>query len=129
MSENEQEPYEAEVQERWGDTEAYKQSKRRTGSYTPDDWTRIKAENESIEVAMADLMAGGAAPDGDEAMELAEKARLHIHRWYYECSTSMHAGLAEMYTADPRFRAHYDDRAEGLAEFVATAIKANAARA
>ncbi len=37
----------------------------------------------------------------------------------------MHAGLADLYTADERFRAHYEDRAEGLAEYVAEAIKAN----
>jgi hypothetical protein len=78
---------------------------------------------------MAGLLAEGTSPDAPEAMDAAEEARLHIHRWYYPCSHAMHAGLAEMYTADPRFRAHYDDRAEGLAQFVADAIRANAVRA
>jgi hypothetical protein len=41
----------------------------------------------------------------------------------------MHAGLADMYESDPRFTAHYEERAEGLAAFVATAIRANAVRA
>jgi hypothetical protein len=40
----------------------------------------------------------------------------------------MHAGLADMYTADARFAAHYEERAAGLAAFVSAAIKANAAR-
>ena len=40
----------------------------------------------------------------------------------------MHVGLADMYEADHRFRAHYEGRAEGLASFVARAIRANAAR-
>ena len=61
-------------------------------------------------------------------MDLAEAARLHIDRRYYACSHRMHVGLAEMYTADARFRKHYDDRAPGLAEYVAAAIVANAAR-
>ena len=40
----------------------------------------------------------------------------------------MHAGLADMYTADERFRAHYEERADGLAEYVAAAIRSNLAR-
>ena len=42
MSEHEQ--YAAEVKERWGDTEAYAESARRTKSYTEADWVRIKGE-------------------------------------------------------------------------------------
>ena len=120
---------EAEARERWGGTEAWRESRRRTGSYTPEQWDAIKAELDGIEARMAAVMASGAHPDSPEAVEVAEGARLHIHRWYYPCSHAMHAGLAEMYTADPRFRAHYEDRAEGLAEFMAAAIRANASRA
>jgi hypothetical protein len=40
----------------------------------------------------------------------------------------MHAALAEMYTADERFRAHYDDRVDGLAAYVSEAIRANRER-
>jgi hypothetical protein len=118
-----------EARERWGDTEAYKESARRTGGYSPEQVAAIKAELEAIEAKMASLLTGGAAPESGEAMAAAEEARLHIHRWYYPCSHAMHAGLAEMYTADPRFKAHYDDRAEGLAQFVADAIRANGERA
>ena len=129
MSEHDQARYEAEVQERWGGTEAYKESSRRTKGYSPDDWAKIKAESEGIEAGLAAAMADGDPADGERAMDLAEAARLHIDRWYYPCSAATHAGLAEMYTADERFKAHYEDRAEGLAEYVAAAIKANAGRA
>ena len=40
----------------------------------------------------------------------------------------MHAGLAGMYVADPRFTEHFEKRGEGLATFVREAILANAAR-
>ena len=129
MSKHDQAQYEAEVQERWGDTEAYKESSRRTKSYSDDDWAKIEAESEGIEAGLAAAMADGEVAEGERAMDLAEAARLHIHRWYYPCSHAAHAGLAEMYTTDARFQAHYDHRADGLAEFVAAAIKANAARA
>lgn len=126
MSEQEN-PWEAEARERWGHTDAYEESARRTRSYTDEDWARVKAETESVEAAFAAALADGEAPDGARAMELAERARLYINDNFYPCSHAMHAGLADMYVADPRFRAHYEDRAAGLAEFVAAAIKANGA--
>ena len=73
-------------------------------------------------------MSRGVAVDAEETLGLAERARNHIDRWYYTCSPAMHAKLADMYTSDERFRAHYDDRHDGLAEYVAGAIKANASR-
>ncbi len=128
MSEIERDPHHAEVRERWGDTAAYAESSRRTRSYTDADRARIEGERTGVEQAFADAMAAGAPPDGERATGLAEEARLHIDRWYYPCSREMHAGLAEMYTADERFRAHYEARAEGLAAYVASAIRANLAR-
>ena len=38
--------YEDEVQERWGDTDAYRESARRTRRYTKADWARFKAESD-----------------------------------------------------------------------------------
>ncbi len=118
----------AEPKERWGNTEAYKESARRTKNLTKEQVAEIKQELEDIESGFAEAMAAGATADSERAMDLAEEARLHIDRRYYPCAPKMHVALAEMYTADPRFQAHYDDRAEGLAEFVAEAIRANAAR-
>src|SRR3954463_5877303 len=46
----EQDPsqYAAEAEERWGDTEAWTQSQRRTAAYTKEDWLRIKAEADDV---------------------------------------------------------------------------------
>src|SRR5215212_8737876 len=44
FGENDPSQYEAEVEERWGETDAYAQSKRKTATYTKDDWLRIKTE-------------------------------------------------------------------------------------
>ena len=48
FGEHDPEQYEAEAEERWGDTDAYAQSKRRTAAYTKEDWLRIKAEGEDL---------------------------------------------------------------------------------
>jgi DNA-binding transcriptional MerR regulator len=119
----------AEAHERWGDTDAYRESMRRAKSHGKADWTKIKAEADANEARMAELLAAGSDPEGDEATAGAEAMRQHIGRWFYGCSHQVHAGLADMYEADPRFTAHYDDRAPGLARFVAAAIHANARRA
>jgi hypothetical protein len=116
----------AEARERWGDTEAWKESERRTKSYTASQWAEIKAEAERIEAAWASLLESGASPHDPGALAVAERARVHIDRWFYPCSARMHVALAEMYEADPRFKAHYESRREGLAAFVAASIRANA---
>ena len=121
--------HQKEVVERWGDTDAYKQSMRRARGYSRQDWERIKAEQEAVEADMAALLAAGADPAGEEAMAVAERHRRHIHDNFYACSYGMHAGLADMYEADPRFAAHYEERAEGLCAFTVAAIRANAMRA
>jgi MerR family transcriptional regulator, thiopeptide resistance regulator len=59
---------------------------------------------------------------------MSKQMRLQIDRWFYPCDRGMHEKLGEMYVADPRFRENYDSRAEGIAQFVADAIKANARR-
>jgi hypothetical protein len=122
-------PHEEEARERWGQTAAYQESSRRTRGYGDAEWAKIRAESEEIERGFADALAAGEPADGERATDLAEAARLHIDRWFYPCSREMHGTLAGMYTADERFKAHYDERADGLAAYVAAAIDANLSRA
>ena len=119
--------YEDEAEQRWGNSDAYQEPKRRTRGYGKKDWAAIRAERESV-VALADLLAEGVDATGSAAMDLAEAHRRHIDRWFYPCSHDMHGHLAAMYTADPRFAAHFERRGEGLAAFVSDAIRANGAR-
>ncbi len=116
----------AETHERWGETDAWRESTKRTRSYSKEQWVRIRAESEALEARMAELLDEGERPDDERAMAGAEAMRMHIDRWYYPCSPAMHVGLADMYEADGRFREHYEARTEGLASFVAGAIRANA---
>lgn len=120
--------YEDEVKERWGDTDAYKESARRTKSYTKDDWKRFKAENEEITNAIAELMDEGVAPDDPRAMDAVDRHRQQIDQWFYPCSRRMQAELGKMYVADPRFTATYEKIRPGMAQYVCDAAQANAAR-
>ena len=120
----------AEAQERWGDTDAWRQSARRTKTYTKDDWTRIKAEGDELQQRMAELFLAGAPATDVSAMDAVEAHREHVNRWFYDCSPEMHRGLGDMYVSDPRFTANYDEAfgAPGLALWVRDAIHANADR-
>jgi DNA-binding transcriptional MerR regulator len=128
FGENDPAQYDAEVEERWGETEAYAQSKRRTAAYTKDDWVRIKEEGAAVERRFAEALRSGVPADSPEAMDIAEEHRQQISRNFYDCPPQMHAGLGRMYVEDERFTAHYEEVAPGLAQFVSTAVQANAAR-
>lgn len=117
-----------EAETRWGNTEPYRESARRTSSYTKDDWARMKAEGAEINERLVAALRAGLPADGPEAMDAAEAHRQQISRWFYECSAEMHVGLGEMYIADPRFTKTYEDAAPGLAHYLHDAIVANAAR-
>ncbi|MFD2092682.1 MerR family transcriptional regulator [Blastococcus deserti] len=122
------EEYEREAEERWGDTEAWAQSQRRTAAYTKQDWVRTKEEGEAVERRFAEAMRSGVPADSEQAMDVAEEHRQQIRRNFYDCPPEMHAGLGRMYVEDERFTAHYERVAPGLAQYVSTAVQANAAR-
>ncbi len=117
-----------EAHQRWGDTDAWAQSRRRTAAYAREDWGAIKAGADANRQGFADAMAAGEPADGEVAGELAESHRRHISRWYYRCGPDMHRNLAELYVSDPRFAAHYDELMPGLARYVHDAVCASAER-
>ncbi|HWG84827.1 MAG TPA: TipAS antibiotic-recognition domain-containing protein, partial [Deinococcales bacterium] len=96
--------------------------------YTKADWDRFKAESEDWGRRIAALVRAGASPESLEAMALAEEHRASIDRWFYPCSYEMQVGLAEMYVADERFTATYEQIQPGLTRFLHDAITANATR-
>jgi DNA-binding transcriptional MerR regulator len=120
--------YDAEVQERWGETDAYAESRRKTAAYSKDDWVRIKAEQEEIGSGFVAALRSGAPADSADAMDVAEAHRQSITRWFYDCPPELHACLGRMYVEDERFAATYEAMAPGLAQYVSTAVQANAAR-
>ena len=118
--------YEEEARRRWGDTEAYRESARRTAGYGKADWQQIGREGAEINEAFIALMKTGTPPESPQAGALAERHRAYISKWFYECTPEIHAGLGQMYTADGRFTANIDKAAPGLAAYMSAAITAKA---
>jgi DNA-binding transcriptional MerR regulator len=120
--------YEDEVKERWGESEAYSESARRTSKYTKEDWERFKVENEEVNLVIVALIDEGVSPSDHRAVEAVERARLLIDHWFYPCSRRMHAELGEMYVADARFTQTYEKMRPDMAQYLRDATAANAAR-
>jgi DNA-binding transcriptional MerR regulator len=122
------EDHRAEVERRWGNTDAYAQSSSRVASYTKDDWLQIKAEAAAITDDLAAARKAGLPPTSPHVMDLAERHRRHITRWFYDCTPDLHRCLGDMYATDPRFTATYESLVSGLAAYFRQAIHANARR-
>src|SRR3954471_14363567 len=115
----------AEAERRWGDTDAWWESQRRTSAYSRQDWQEIQADAKEIDDAFLAAMLAGDPPTSPAATAAAERHRppaapdrhrQPIPRRFYDLSYAMHRGLGDMYVADPRFLRNYDDRQPGLAQ-------------
>lgn len=116
--------YDDEVQQRWGNTDACKESARRTKQYGKAEWTQIKQEAESIGTDLANLKRAGVAPGDPQVKAVLERHRQHINRWFYPCSLEMQRRLGELYVGDPRFQANIDQVEPGLAAYWHAALNA-----
>jgi MerR family transcriptional regulator, thiopeptide resistance regulator len=123
------EQYAEEAERRWGDTEAYRVSVQRTKSYGEADWRKIKDEQAAIFSDAAAAQRDGVRADEPRAMDIAERHRLAIDRWFYPCSHRMHRGLADLWQSDRRFADNIDKHGAGLTDYLAAAVRANASRA
>lgn len=115
--------YAEEAEQRWGNTDAWQQSRQRTSSFTKQDWIDVKAEGDALLTDLAHAKRDGVTPGSARAEELRERHRRSIHR-FYDCDEHMQQCLAEMYIADERFTRYYDDVEPGLARYLHDVIMA-----
>ncbi|NDF03478.1 MAG: hypothetical protein EB067_08755 [Actinobacteria bacterium] len=116
--------FQKEVHERWGDTDAYKQSAARTSKYTHADFAAAKIDQESVTEKFAYAFGNGLTLKSLEVQAAVIAHREAISKWFYDCSVDIQKNLAQMYVADARFKKYYDDRVYGLAQYVHDAIMA-----
>ena len=116
--------YEKEVVERWGDTDAFKQSSARTSKYTQADFAAAKIDQEAATELFVYAFGNGLPVGSEKAQAAVIAHRVAISKWFYECTVEMQKNLALMYLADPRFKKYYDCRVNGLAQYVHDAILA-----
>lgn len=114
--------YADEVRERWGDTEAYRESERRAANYSQSDWDALYDGMDAIMEGFAELKADGASPDSEQSRRQVEMLRQFITGNMYTCTDEILAGLGQMYVADERFTKNIDKHGDGTAEYIGECI-------
>lgn len=118
---NAQEKYKKEVEERWGHTDAYQESKKKQAKYTERDWADINEA--AIEIYKRFVENMDKKVESPEVQELVIQWQNYITKYYYNCTDEILAGLGQMYVADERFTKNIDKYGEGLADFMSKAIE------
>lgn len=112
--------YAEEVKERWGETDAYKESLGKTKTYDEKQWQFLTQEGADILKAFGENRK--LSPESGEAQALVKKWQDYITDNFYQCSNEILAGLGLMYTGDERFTVNIDKNGAGTAEFMSKAI-------
>ncbi len=112
--------YQDEVKQRWGNTDAYKQSMARVGKMTKAQMDKFKEDGKKFTQKLADAM--------DKDIQSKEVQDLIVEHYkgiqfFYDCPLDMYRNLGKMYVDDARFTAYYDTFRPGLAVFVRDAIE------
>ena len=115
----------AEAKEKWGATDAYKESAEKAARRAAAG----RGEEALVDGMMQQFAAmgelRGMPPDSDAAQEAVRKLQAFITEHCYNCTPQILAGLGRMYTDDERFRANIDAAGgEGTAAFAGKAIEA-----
>lgn len=121
FSAEEERRYTEQARQQWGDSPAFRQSQQRWGSYTPAQKQRILDEGKQVyRQALAAMPFGPASPQAQAAVAAW---REHL-RYFYEPSTEMLLGLADLYNDQPEFAANFARLHPQLAAFMRQAIQA-----
>ena len=121
IQENE-EKYGEEIREKYGE-ETVEASNAKLMEHTEEQFAEMQRLATEIIDSLV-LAVDKDDPVGEEGQRIAELHRKWLSFTWKEYSKEAHAGLAEMYVADERFTAYYDQHKEGAAKFLRDAIVA-----
>ena len=118
--EDNEKKYGKEIREKYG-KDTIEQSNQKVMNMTQKQYDEVSGLSKLVQDTLAEAYL-----TGDPSGELAGKA-VDLHRkwlsYFWEGYTKeAHAALGEMYVSDERFRAYYDEKQPGTAEFLRDAI-------
>ncbi|WP_286231076.1 MerR family transcriptional regulator [Neobacillus mesonae] len=120
MIDENEEKYGREIREKYGN-ETMNRSNAQLLNMTKKEYEEVTALAEQVTKTLAEAMKTG-NPAGDLAQKAAELHKKWLTYYWHEYSKEAHAGLAQMYVDDERFKAYYDKEQPGTAEFLRDAI-------
>ncbi len=119
IDENEKK-YGEEIREKYG-KDAVEKSNNRVKNMTQEEYDAVTRLGEEQLRTLAEAFKTG-DPSGELAQKAAELHKQWLTFYWDSYSKEAHAGLAQMYVDDERFRAYYDKEQPGTAEFLRDAI-------
>ncbi len=114
--------YAKEAKDRWGSTEACKESQRRVSRMSKDELKKVLQKQGEISKEIAECMKEGLGVKSQKVQELVKRH----YNWlknFYDPSPEIYLGLAKMYVDDPRFKKNYEDIEAGLAQYLSNAME------
>ncbi len=121
FSKQQTEEYAAEAKQRWGHTNAYKQSVGKYESLTHEQKLKMKEDADAFMREIASHV--GEDPKSDAVQDLIAK-HFESLRFFYEPTLEIYRGLGTMYADDPRFAAYYEKYHPQLPPFMRDAMHA-----
>lgn len=119
VDENEKK-YGKEVREKYGE-DAVNKSNEKVLNMTEAQHEEVTRLAEELATTLAEAFKTG-NPASDIAQKAADLHKKWLTFYWNQYSKEAHAGLAQMYVDDERFKAYYDKEQPGTAEFLRDAI-------
>jgi DNA-binding transcriptional MerR regulator len=120
MIDDNEQKYGTEIREKYGD-KAVEKSNVKLLNMTETEYNKITGLEQQVKDTLAQAFATG-DPSGELAQKAADLHKQWLTFYWTEYSKEAHAGLAQMYVDDERFKAYYDKEQPGTAEFLRDAI-------
>lgn len=117
-----EEQYGKEIRKKYGD-ETVDRANANVLSLSEEDYGQWKALGEEIRSALSAAVRENEDPAGKEGQRVAELHRRWLSYSWETYTPQAHRGLAELYTADKRFTAYYDQEVPGCAAFLRDAVR------
>ncbi|WP_088072718.1 MerR family transcriptional regulator [Gottfriedia luciferensis] len=119
IDENEKK-YGKEVREKYGD-DVVNKSNQKVLNMTEEQHKEVTRLSDELTKTLAEAFKAG-DPTSETAQKAADLHKQWLTFYWSDYSKEAHAGLAQMYVDDERFRAYYDKEQPGTAEFLRDAI-------
>ena len=108
-----------------GVREHFRAAREVTEGWTKQDYLDAQRRGEDVDDKVLAVMRSGAAPDSDSALQvMAEHYREVVQFW--TPNRQSYTGMGRTYVDNPEFKARYDAKAPGLAEYLRDATAAYA---
>ncbi len=115
--------YQDEAKQRWGGTDAYRESQAKTAAYSAAQTDEATRGLMAVFGEFAVCRQNGNAPHSVAAQAIVKRLQDYITAHFYTCTKEILAGLGQMYVCDRRFKANIDQYGDGTAEFAAAAVE------